>query len=140
MTSLSNFGINVCRQQPERKGGVRAGTRGLPRPAERMTEAGFARHHCRYFSSTITNITKLNSMSCLVQQPKNIDNEPEKTTVFQVPELFSHGFPIFEEIRRQGKLCDVTLKVCGIAFVNLHPTGKLEIIFVIRSFLIRSIL
>lgn len=35
----------------------------------------------------------------------------EKEIVYQHPEHCAQGFPIFEDIRRQGKLCDVTLKV-----------------------------
>ncbi|XP_043268337.1 kelch-like protein 18 isoform X2 [Venturia canescens] len=41
----------------------------------------------------------------------NIEEENDKQFVFQQDDLFSQGFPLFEEIRRQGKLCDVTLKV-----------------------------
>ncbi|XP_049788546.1 kelch-like protein 18 isoform X2 [Schistocerca nitens] len=37
--------------------------------------------------------------------------ENEECVIFQQLDLFSQGFPIMEEIRRQGKLCDVTLKV-----------------------------
>lgn len=37
--------------------------------------------------------------------------EAEECVIFQQLDLFSCGFPIMEEIRRQGKLCDVTLKV-----------------------------
>lgn len=39
----------------------------------------------------------------------DIDNE--KQVVFEQCDLYAQGFPVFEEIRRQGKLCDVTLKV-----------------------------
>lgn len=35
----------------------------------------------------------------------------EDCVVFQQLDLFSQGFPVMEEIRRQGKLCDVTIKV-----------------------------
>ena len=35
----------------------------------------------------------------------------EKEIVYQHPDHCAQGFPIFEDIRRQGKLCDVTLKV-----------------------------
>lgn len=31
--------------------------------------------------------------------------------MFQQTELFPAAFPVMEEIRRQGKLCDVVLKV-----------------------------
>lgn len=40
--------------------------------------------------------------------------ESEECVIFQQLDLFTQGFPIMEEIRRQGKLCDVTLKVCNI--------------------------
>lgn len=42
--------------------------------------------------------------------------ETKKQVVFQQPDLFSQGFPVFEEIRRLGKLCDVTLKVENQSF------------------------
>lgn len=47
---------------------------------------------------------------------KNLSSKPmspeaEECVIFQQLDLFSSGFPIMEEIRRQGKLCDVTLKV-----------------------------
>ena len=32
-------------------------------------------------------------------------------TIFSQGDLFERGFPVMEEIRRKGKLCDVTLKV-----------------------------
>ena len=32
-------------------------------------------------------------------------------TIFTQGDLFERGFPVMEEIRRKGKLCDVTLKV-----------------------------
>ena len=35
----------------------------------------------------------------------------EKEIVYQQPDHCAQGFSIFEDIRRQGKLCDVTLKV-----------------------------
>ncbi|CAH0395259.1 unnamed protein product [Bemisia tabaci] len=40
----------------------------------------------------------------------SIDNDDE-TLVFKQYDLFIHGFSQMEEIRRQGKLCDVTLQV-----------------------------
>lgn len=50
---------------------------------------------------------------------KPVSPEVEECVIFQQLDLFSSGFPIMEEIRRQGKLCDVTLKVCLYAsFVN----------------------
>lgn len=38
-------------------------------------------------------------------------SESEECVIFQQLDIFAHGFSIMEEIRRQGKLCDVTLKV-----------------------------
>lgn len=40
-----------------------------------------------------------------------MESENKDCVIFQQHDLFSQGFPIMEEIRRQGKLCDVTLKV-----------------------------
>lgn len=40
-----------------------------------------------------------------------MESENKDCVIFQQNDLFSQGFPIMEEIRRQGKLCDVTLKV-----------------------------
>jgi hypothetical protein len=45
-----------------------------------------------------------------------MEAEIEESVTFQQSDLFSMGFPIMEEIRRQGKLCDVTLKVCCVPF------------------------
>ena len=39
----------------------------------------------------------------------------EESIIFEQSDLFSVGFPIMEEIRRQGKLCDVTLEVRSIS-------------------------
>lgn len=51
--------------------------------------------------------------ACLTGNAKSFgpDEDNEKPYTFQQDDLFSQGFPVFEEIRRQGKLCDVTLKV-----------------------------
>jgi len=39
-------------------------------------------------------------------------NQPlEECVIYQEQNLFVNAFPVMEEIRRQGKLCDVTLKV-----------------------------
>uniref|UniRef100_A0A8C6ECQ8 Kelch like family member 18 n=1 Tax=Moschus moschiferus TaxID=68415 RepID=A0A8C6ECQ8_MOSMO len=38
--------------------------------------------------------------------------ELEDLVHFSVSELPSRGYGVMEEIRRQGKLCDVTLKAC----------------------------
>ncbi|KAK9509465.1 hypothetical protein O3M35_006777 [Rhynocoris fuscipes] len=37
-------------------------------------------------------------------------SESEECVIFQQLDMFAQGFSIMEEIRRQGKLCDVTLK------------------------------
>lgn len=42
---------------------------------------------------------------------KNWCNITDDCIIFQQQELFPAAFPIMEEIRRQGKLCDVVLKV-----------------------------
>jgi hypothetical protein len=39
----------------------------------------------------------------------------EENIIFEQSDLFTVGFPIMEEIRRQGKLCDVTLEVRSIS-------------------------
>jgi len=35
----------------------------------------------------------------------------EETEIYQKSDLPNQAFPVLEDIRRQGKLCDVTLKV-----------------------------
>lgn len=35
----------------------------------------------------------------------------DRQVIYQHPDHFASSFPTFEQIRRQGKLCDVTLKV-----------------------------
>ncbi|XP_074096032.1 kelch-like protein 18 [Cotesia typhae] len=40
-----------------------------------------------------------------------VNQEKNDQTIYQESEIFSTGFTLFEEIRRTGKLCDVTLKV-----------------------------
>lgn len=39
------------------------------------------------------------------------DQLEEQCFVYKHEQLFSASFPLFKEIRRLGKLCDVTLKV-----------------------------
>lgn len=41
-----------------------------------------------------------------------IYEELEDLMHFSVHDLPGRGYAVMEEIRRQGKLCDVTLKVC----------------------------
>lgn len=49
-----------------------------------------------------------NIMASIAKINEDIKNEQ---TIYQESEIFSTGFTLFEEIRRSGKLCDVTLKV-----------------------------
>lgn len=37
--------------------------------------------------------------------------EDQKFVIYKHEDLFGESFPLMKEIRRQGKLCDVTLKV-----------------------------
>lgn len=37
--------------------------------------------------------------------------ESDKIVIFKQDDLHSESFPLMKEIRRQGKLCDVTIKV-----------------------------
>uniref|UniRef100_A0A3P9MXQ1 Uncharacterized protein n=1 Tax=Poecilia reticulata TaxID=8081 RepID=A0A3P9MXQ1_POERE len=41
----------------------------------------------------------------------SVCEELEDLVHFSVPDLPARGYVVMEEIRRQGKLCDVTLKV-----------------------------
>ncbi|GLG94694.1 hypothetical protein R5R35_004288 [Gryllus longicercus] len=45
-----------------------------------------------------------------------MESDADECLIFQQDDLFSQGFPVMEEIRRQGKLCDVTLKVDSQSF------------------------
>lgn len=45
--------------------------------------------------------------------------ESDKFVIFQQDDLHSESFPLMKEIRRQGKLCDVTLKVKNGFFLCL---------------------
>ena len=45
------------------------------------------------------------------QAPKSVMAGCRDHTIFTQEDLFERGFPVMEEIRRKGKLCDVTLKV-----------------------------
>lgn len=44
-----------------------------------------------------------------IQDMDGIDSD--KFVIFQQDDLHIESFPLMKEIRRQGKLCDVTLKV-----------------------------
>lgn len=48
-----------------------------------------------------------------VKCSRNICEMNNDTMLFQQSDLFSGAFPCMENIRRQGKLCDVVLKVCN---------------------------
>ncbi|XP_044758542.1 kelch-like protein 18 [Coccinella septempunctata] len=48
--------------------------------------------------------------------PKYIISMNNQNLVFQQTDLFPSAFPCMEEIRRQGRLCDVILKVDGQSF------------------------
>ncbi|CAB3386730.1 Hypothetical predicted protein [Cloeon dipterum] len=53
----------------------------------------------------------------LLKQNLRLEPEDEERVVYQQPpELFAQGFALMEDIRRQGKLCDVTLKVDDQSF------------------------
>lgn len=43
----------------------------------------------------------------------------ETSKVYQQSDLFTAAFPCMEEIRRQGKLCDVVLKVNPSTAINI---------------------
>lgn len=45
----------------------------------------------------------------------SVCEELEDLVHFSVPDLPARGYVVMEEIRRQGKLCDVTLKVGSTA-------------------------
>lgn len=46
--------------------------------------------------------------------PCNKITESEECVVFQQLDMFPQCFSVMEDIRRQGKLCDVTLKVISL--------------------------
>lgn len=47
--------------------------------------------------------------------------DDDKYVLFKQDDLFAESFPLMKEIRRQGKLCDVTLKVrIKFYFRNQH--------------------
>uniref|UniRef100_A0A8C6WJ87 KLHL18 n=1 Tax=Neogobius melanostomus TaxID=47308 RepID=A0A8C6WJ87_9GOBI len=51
------------------------------------------------------------------------ESELEDLVHFSAHELPSRGYGVMEEIRRQGKLCDVTLKVRHESGLELHRWG-----------------
>lgn len=51
--------------------------------------------------------------------------ESDECLIFQQTDLFLQGFPVMEEIRRQGKLCDITLKVLDLRYVDIFVSGNL---------------
>lgn len=50
--------------------------------------------------------------------------EDDKYVIFKQDDLHMDSFPIMKEIRRQGKLCDVTLKVIYISVCILWTFSK----------------
>lgn len=48
------------------------------------------------------------------ESTKKILDKNDESLVFQQEDLFPSAFPIMADIRRQGKLCDVVLKVSVI--------------------------
>lgn len=44
-----------------------------------------------------------------IEDSDGIDSD--KVVIFKQDDLHSESFPLMKEIRRQGKLCDVTIKV-----------------------------
>lgn len=57
--------------------------------------------------------------------------EDDKYVIFKQDDLHLDSFPIMKEIRRQGKLCDVTLKVIDI--LVLLVSGKLCTIYNVNA-------
>lgn len=74
----------------------------LLRPFESCSERKRSKNICDRMSSK--NI-------CDMKCAKNIYEMNNDSMVFQQNDLFASAFPAMEEIRRQGKLCDVVLKV-----------------------------
>ncbi|XP_012281434.1 kelch-like protein 18 [Orussus abietinus] len=75
----------------------------------------FSRRHRRVWSNAATSQGR-SHRSVGEQLPVSGVMEDEKLLVYQQTDLFLQSFPIFEEIRRQGKLCDATLKVDDQSF------------------------
>lgn len=48
---------------------------------------------------------------CISTRAKPCGRDGEDTVIFKQPNLPADAFPAIADIRRQGKLCDVTLKV-----------------------------
>lgn len=46
------------------------------------------------------------------ESTRNVLEMNNENLVFQQNDLFPSAFPIMADIRREGKLCDVVLKVC----------------------------
>lgn len=60
---------------------------------------------------------------CISECPRNFYEMNNESLVFQQNDLFPLAFPCMEEIRRQGKLCDVVLKVSTLKHCN-QISGK----------------
>lgn len=64
--------------------------------------------------------------------------DDDRYVIFKQDDLFAESFPLMKEIRRQGKLCDVTLKVncslfCFILFLMWDIT-LISMLFTFQSF------
>ncbi|CAD6208067.1 GSCOCG00010341001-RA-CDS [Cotesia congregata] len=57
--------------------------------------------------AAVVVVANNNTMASIVK----VNQEKNDQTIYQESEIFSTGFTLFEEIRKTGKLCDVTLKV-----------------------------
>uniref|UniRef100_A0A1B6DBJ8 Kelch-like protein diablo n=1 Tax=Clastoptera arizonana TaxID=38151 RepID=A0A1B6DBJ8_9HEMI len=70
-----------------------------------------ANHEIHSLENNFSNVHILSDRKLKQVESKTLLSESEECVIFQQLDLFSQGFPMMEEIRRQGKLCDVTLKV-----------------------------
>lgn len=60
--------------------------------------------------------------------------DDDKYVIFKQDDLFAESFPVMKEIRRQGKLCDVTLKVKKSVFVLLYVVQMWDITLISMCF------
>lgn len=65
-----------------------------------------------------TKKNKHNTLTIMELKDSN-GADDDRYVIFKQDDLFSESFPLMKEIRRQGKLCDVTLKVYEF-IVNLR--------------------
>ncbi|RZC34144.1 kelch-like protein 18 [Asbolus verrucosus] len=64
----------------------------------------------------MSSLRSITSPSCDQKCPRNVYEMNNESMVFQQNDLFPLAFPCMEEIRRQGRLCDVVLKIDGQDF------------------------